>query len=95
MRSGFPLGDLVNLAGEFALVMLVAEPVLGHPVLPIRRSPILQHGAQIVPQYPRSRHRLFAAFVVNAVMGHAVGTGDRQPMQLFAHSDARFIKMVH
>jgi len=76
-------------------MVLIAAPVLGQPVLPIRRPAILQRGAQIVRQYPHRRHHLFAAFVVNAVIGSPVGTGDRQPMQLFAHSDARFIKMNH
>jgi len=102
--DGMEMGDetmipglviMVDNALEFALMVLVAEPVLGQPVLPIRRPAIMQRGAKIVRQNPHRRHRLFAAFAVNAVIGHAVGTGDMQPMQLFPHSDARFIKMHH
>ncbi len=100
--DGMEMGDeimipglviLVDNALEFALMVLVAEPVLGQPVLPIRCPGILQRGAKIVRQNPHRRHHLFAAFAVNAVIGDAIGTGDRQPMQLFAYSDARFIKM--
>jgi len=56
---------MVDNALEFAFMVLIAEPVLGQPVLPIRRPAIRQRGATIVRQNPHRRHRLFAAFAVN------------------------------